>query len=159
VFVKSSFMGNTQVKGKVIQVNAPAHALYSIFADMNNLVKNLPEDKKKGVKTTEDTIEGTFQGFSMGLKIVERLPFSSVSYEQFGNSPFQFKLVLFFDAVDVAVTDFHLELDAELNFMLKTIIGGKIQELVDKITEGLSMSFEGKMPPDVDPEEISKMYS
>src|SRR5574344_2183548 len=152
-------MGNTQVKGKVIQVNGPADASYSIFADMNNLVKNLPEDKKKGVKTTEDTIEGTFQGFSMGLKIVERLPFSSVSYEQFGNSPCQFKLVRFGDAVDVAVTEFHLELDAELNFMLKTIIGGKIQELLDKLTEGLSMSFEGKMTRDVDPEEISNIYS
>lgn len=152
-------MGNTQVKGKVIQVKAPAHALYSIFSDMNNIVKHLPQEKRKGVKTTEDTLEGIFQGFSMGLKIVEREPFSSVIYEQFGNSPFKFRLILFFDATDVAVTDFHLELDAELNFMMKTLIGGKMQELVDKITDGLSVAFEGKVPPDMDPEEISKMYS
>lgn len=152
-------MGNTQVTGKVIQVKIPAHTLYSIFSDMNNLVRNLPEEKREEVKTTQDTIEGKVQGFSMGMRIIERNPFSSVTYEQFGNSPFKFNLVLHFEATDVAVTDFHIELDAELNFMMKTLIGGKMQELVDKITEGLSMAFEGKMPADMKPEDISKSFS
>jgi hypothetical protein len=136
-------MGKTSVRGKSIIINNPAYLLYSAFADMNNLVRNLPEEKKKEIKTTEDTIEGTVQGFSMGLKIIERNPFSSIKFEQYGNSPFKFNLVMFFDAIDVSKTDFHIELEAELNFLLKSMLGNKLQDLVDQITDQLASAING----------------
>jgi hypothetical protein len=138
-------MGNTEVKGKVITIAQPAHMLYTGFSDMRNFVMALPPDKKEGVTATEDTIEGEVKGFKMGIRVVERNPFSSIVYEQFGKSPFPFTISIFFNAVDVAKTEFHIELSAELNFMIKSMLGGKLQEVVDAMTDQLGLAFSGKL--------------
>lgn len=138
-------MGNTDIKGKIITIAQPAHVLYSGFSNMRNFVNALPPDKKEGVIATEDTIEGEVKGFKMGIKIAERNPFSSIVYEHFGNSPFPFTISIFFNAVDVAKTEFHIELSAELNFMIKSMLGGKLQEVIDTMTDQLGMTFSGKL--------------
>ena len=45
---------------------------------------------------------------------------------------------------------FHIELDAELNFLMKTMFGGKLQQIVDQVTDALSAAFRGEMPAGVD---------
>lgn len=140
-------MANTEVKGKVITVEQSAHLLYSGFSDMRNFMLALPPDKQEGVVATEDTIEGDIKGFKMGLKVVQRNPFSSIIFEQFGNSPFPFTISVFFNAVDIRKTEFHMEINAELNFMIKSMIGGKLQEVVDQLTDQLALAFCGKIDP------------
>ena len=43
-------------------------------------------------------------------------------------------------------TDFWIELDANLNFMMKTMLGNKVQEAIDKMVDGLVDASEGRMP-------------
>ena len=50
----------------------------------------------------------------------------------------------------MALTEFHIELDAELNFLMKTMFGGKLQQIVDQVTDALSAAFRGEMPAGVD---------
>ena len=140
-------MDKTEVKGKVITVDQPAHVLYSGFSDMRNFVRNLPEDKREGVTATEDTIEGEVKGFKMGLQVAERNPFSSVVYTQYGQSPFPFRIKVFFEATNAARTDFHIEIEAELTFMIKMMLGNKLKEAVDQLTDQLGLAFAGKIAP------------
>ena len=42
--------------------------------------------------------------------------------------------------------DFSIDLDANLNFMMKAMLGGKLQEALDKIVDGLVGASEGRMP-------------
>ena len=54
---------------------------------------------------------------------------------------------LHFDpATEPGRTDFYIRLDANLNFMMKAMIGGKIQQGLDKIVDSLVMVSEGRMP-------------
>ncbi len=137
-------MANTEVKGKIITVDQPAHLLYSGFADLRNFLTAVPPDKKEGITATEDTIEGDIKGFRMGIRVAQRNPFSSIIFEQYGNSPFPFTISVFFNAVDVRRTEFHMEINAELSFMIKAMIGGKLQEVVDQLTDQLALAFSGK---------------
>ncbi len=141
-------MGSSKIKGKAVAINVPAHALYTAFADMRHFVERLPEEKKQGITATSDTIEGEVQGLRMGAAISERIPFSCIKIKEHGQTPFQFEVSLFFDAADVQKTMFHMEVDAELPFMVKMLIGNKLQEVVDKITEQLALASEGKISPE-----------
>lgn len=140
-------MANTEVKGKTITVEQPAHVLYSGFADMRNFLRAVPPDKAGEITATEDTIEGEVKGFRMGIKVAQRNPFSSLVFEPFGNSPFPFIISIYFHAVDVQKTEFHIEIDAELSFMIKAMIGSKLQEVVDQLTDQLALAFSGRMDP------------
>jgi hypothetical protein len=139
--------GSTEVKGKAVTIKVPAYALYTAFADMRNFVERLPEDKKQGIDATSDTIEGTVQGMKMGAQISERIPFNCIKVKEYGQTPFHFDVRLYFDAVDAQKTLFHMELSAELPFMIKMLIGNKLQEMLDKITEQLALASEGKLSP------------
>ena len=141
-------MGSSKIKGKAVAISVHAHALYTAFADMRHFVERLPEEKKQGIKATSDTIEGEVQGLRMGAAISERIPFSCIKIKEHGQTPFQFEVSLFFDAADVQKTMFHMEVDAELPFMVKMLIGNKLQEMVDKITEQLALASEGKISPE-----------
>ena len=42
-------------------------------------------------------------------------------------------------------------LDADLNFMWKTILGSKLKDGLDKVVDGLVAMSEGRMPEGFDP--------
>jgi len=128
-------------------VSRAPYILYMSFVDMRNFLQMLPADKKEGVKADYDTISATVQGFNIGVKVADRIPYSRITYEDDG-APFRFTVNLHFDASggDPDKTDFHINVDADLNFMMKMVLGNKIQEGLDKIVEGIAAASEGKMP-------------
>ncbi|MDD2595838.1 MAG: hypothetical protein PHD11_08510 [Bacteroidales bacterium] len=135
-----------EVHGKTIVINKPSYAIYSAFSDLRNLVANLPEDKKEKVVADADTISAKVQGFNIGVKVHERVPFSKIDFEQYGQSPFPFLFSMFMEPADDQKTYFHIELRAELNGIMKMMIGGKLQELVDKLTEQIALAASGQVP-------------
>ena len=75
-----------------------------------------------------------------------------------GQSFLPFTISFFMDPVGIDSTLFHIELTAELNFMMKMMIGNKLQEMVDSITDqiekainslaaGQSVDFSDIKPP------------
>ena len=131
-------------------VSKAPYELYMAFADMRNFLQHLPEDKREGVTADYDSVHANVQGFEIGVKVTERVPYSRIEFADDG-APFQFKLVMYFDpASDPYKTDFHMELDADLNFMMKTLLGSQIQEALDKFVDSLVDASEGRMPEGVD---------
>ena len=126
------------------------------FADMRNFIQFVPDDKREGVTADYDTIHASVQGFPIGVKVVQRTPYSKIEFADDG-APFQFRLVMHFDAsVDPYKTDFQIVLDADLNFMMKTLLGGKLKDALDKVVDGLVAVSEGRMPEGVDPSMFRK---
>lgn len=135
-----------ELKSKRAVVSKAPHELYMAFTDMRNFVQFLPEDKKQGVTADFDSLEAQVQGFNVGVRVSDRTPYSKIEYVDNG-APFHFKLRLFFGpATDPYKTDFQIELDAELNFMMKTLLGSKLQEALDKMVDTLVDASEGRMP-------------
>lgn len=145
-----------EINSKRAVVSKAPYELYMMFTDMRNFVQMLPEDKKEGVEADYDSLRATVQGFTIGVKVSERIPYSKIIYQDNG-APFAFKLTLHFDpASDPYKTDFQICLDAELNFMMKTLLGSKLQEGLDRIVDALVDMSEGRMPEGVDPSMFGK---
>ena len=140
-----------EFKSKRAIVSKAPYELYMAFVDMRNFVQFIPEDKRADVTADYDTIHASVQGFPIGIKVVERTPYSKIEFADDG-APFAFKVTMHFDASsDPYKTDFQIVLDAELNFMMKTLLGSKLQDALDKVVDGLVAVSEGRMPEGIDP--------
>ena len=140
-----------QIKSKRAVVSKAPYELYMAFVDMRNFVRMLPEDKKAGVEADYDSIHAVVQGFAIGVKVNDRTPYSKIEFADDG-APFKFTLTMHFDAAsDPYKTDFQIVVDAELNFMMKTLLGSKIKDALDKVVDSLVAVSEGRMPEGVDP--------
>lgn len=140
-----------EIKSKRAVVSKAPYQLYMAFVDMRNFVQFLPEDKRKGVTADYDSLQASVQGFNIGVRVADRTPYSRLEYQDDG-APFKFTLRLLFDPTsDPYKTDFGIELDADLNFMMKTILGSKLQNALDKMVDGLVAASEGRMPEGFDP--------
>lgn len=141
-----------EIKSKRAIVSKAPYELYMAFVDMRNFVQFIPEDKKGDVTADFDSIHATVQGFNVGVKVAQRTPYSRIEFADDG-APFQFRLAMHFDAAsaDPYKTDFQIVLEAELNFMMKTLLGGKLKDALDKVVDGLVAMSEGRMPEGIDP--------
>ena len=150
---------NAQYKSKHGTVSRQPFELYMSFVDMRNFANMLPEDKRQGVKADFDTISVTVQGFNIGVKVVERVPYSRIEFADDG-APFQFNVTLHFDATPhPGQTDFYIEVGAELNLMMKMMLGSKIQGALDKMVDSLVDVSEGRMPKDFDPSQFPGKFN
>lgn len=140
-----------EIKSKKGLVSKAPYELYMAFVDMRNFVQFLPEDKKADVTADFDSLHAMVQGFNIGVKVTDRTPYSKIEFADDG-APFQFCVKMHFDAAsDPYKTDFHIDLDADLNFMMKTLLGSKIKDALDKVVDGLVAMSEGRVPEGIDP--------
>lgn len=141
-----------EIKSRKAVVSKAPYELYMAFTDMSNFVRFLPEDKKADVTADYDSLHATVQGFDIGVRITGRTPYSRIDFSDDG-APFRFTLSMLFDASssDPYKTDFQIVLDADLNFMMKTLLGSKLQEALDKVVDGIVAMSEGRMPEGIDP--------
>ncbi len=148
----------TTIKSKHKIISRAPSTLYMGFTDMRNFYQMLPEDKKAGVEADMDTIKASVSGFNIAVQIVERVAYSKIVMKSI-DSPFDFTASFYFDAVanESQKTEFYIEVEAEMNFMMKMMLKPKIQEGLDRLVEGLEALSEGKMPDGIDQETLDKM--
>ena len=143
----------TEIESKHGIVSRQPYELYMSFVDMRNFLQMLPEDKKKDVQADYDTITATVQGFNIGVKVHERVPYSRIELVDYG-APFAFHIEIHFEpaAEDAFKTDFWIKAEADLNLMMKMMLSGKIKEALDQMVDGLVDASNGKMPEGFDME-------
>ena len=142
----------SEYKSKHGTVSRAACELYMNFVDCSRFLEMIPEDKRAGVTADYDSIKATIQGFNIGVRIVRREPYKLIMLEDDG-APFHFGIDLHFDdAGEPSKTDFYINVTADLNLMMKMMLGSKIQDGLNKIVDGIVAASEGRMPEGVDPE-------
>lgn len=117
------------------------------FTDMRTFAQMVPQDKVKAEITADyDSLTATVQGFRIGVRIDERQPYRLIRIGS-SESPVEFVAVLHFEPSQIpGRTDFWIDLDANLNFMMKTMLGNKLQQAIDKMVDSLVDASEGRMP-------------
>ena len=147
----------TTIQSKHGIVARQAYELYMSFTDLSNFSRMLPEDKKDMVTADADTLTATVQGFNIGVKVHQRVPYSRIELVDYG-APFAFHVVLHFEpaAQNPYHTDFWIDVEAELNLMMKMMLSGKVKEALDKVVDGLVDASNGKMPEGFDPSSWAK---
>lgn len=125
----------TQFSSKHGVVRRSPAEIFMGFTDMRNFLMAVPADKKEGISATYDTITANVQGVNIGAKIVERVPYNKIVIKDDG-APFAFTATFHFDEVKEG-TDFSIDIDADLNFMMKMMLGNKLKEALDQVVDGI----------------------
>ncbi|MBQ0005979.1 MAG: hypothetical protein KBS57_01055 [Alistipes sp.] len=139
-------MSSTHVSGKEIIIAKPIVSVFGLFDDFTRFTGNVPPQYQTAVSAQKDSIRITVKGFSLGVRIRERIPFSYVSLEGDEMAPFPFLVSFHLSPVGLDSTMFHIEVDAELNMMMKMMIGSKLQSAIDKLTDQIEAATKGEMP-------------
>lgn len=146
------------VESKKGIVATEPYSLYMLLVDPRNLYNLLPDDKRGEVTVDYDSIHGTVQGFSVGVRYVERQAYSLIRLEDDG-APFRFSVSLHFNSTGKPLeTEFYIEVSADLNFMMKSLLGGKIKSALDRIVDTMVDVSHGKLPEGFDPSSIPEGF-
>ena len=112
--------------------------LYMTFCDMRNFSRLVPGKVEAEVTAV--------RGFRIGVRVDERVPYGLIRLGS-SDSPVEFVVVLHFDhAEESGKTDFSIDIDANLNLMMRSMLGSKVQQGLDALVDGLVAASEGRMP-------------
>ena len=112
--------------------------LFNVITNPQAMLAAAASDKKDAVSIEGDSIRISYAGFNVGVKYVEKAPFHTVTLQDDG-APFHFIFKIHLDGMDGATrTCFWMELDAELNFMMRSLLGGKIKDAMDQVVDSLA---------------------
>ena len=137
----------TEYKSKHGVVSKGRETLYMSFTDLSRIREMLPEDKKAMVFADYDHLSATVQNFTVGVRVTGRQPYERIELSNAEGTPFAFSIILHFDeAGEAGKTDFSITVEADLNLVMKAMLGGKIKTGLDKIVDGIVDVSEGRIP-------------
>ena len=133
---------------KTGKINKSDELIYNFLTDFNNLKSVIPSDKVSNFEATEDTCKFNIQGIGQaGLKIIEKESYKLIKITSDGKSPFSFFFWIQLKPVDDSgnTTAIRLTIDANLNPMMKMMVGKHLQKGIDTIVDQLVVFFNEKV--------------
>lgn len=139
-------MGLEKYESKQQQILKPASRIFPFISRFDMLTPAL-QDKVEEWSATEDACSFKVKGFMVALRIDERVENRHVKItgDPTSGVPIDFSFWIQLHEVSDNDTRIRMVLHAELNMMMKMMIGSKIQGGLDKAVEGLAMAFN-QMP-------------
>lgn len=133
-----------EYKSKTVVVNQPQMSLFYAFTNLDMLLSAVPEEKRKDIVIDGDKVTASYAGFTIAVEIAEKVQFSKVVFKDC-DAPFHFSVVFHFDPAPlISQTSLTICVDADLNFMMRAMLGPKIQEALDQVV--LAISNGGYLP-------------
>lgn len=129
-------------ESKQQQIQRSAEQVYTVLADFNNFTP-IAAQRAEGWNVTAAGDECSFRvkGMNVGLRMVEKIPGRLVKIEASEASPIGFTIWLQLKEIAPYDTRMRLVLHAEMNMMIKMMIGGKLRDGIDQLAEQIARSF------------------
>ena len=123
------------------QILRPAEQIFTAISRFDNLTPAL-QNKVEEWQADEEHCSFKAKGFTVRLRMDERVEPKHVKIVgDEGGVPVDFAFWIQLHKVSDTDTRLRLVLHAELNMMLKMMIGGKLQEAIDQVAEGLARAM------------------
>jgi carbon monoxide dehydrogenase subunit G len=127
-------------ESKQQQIHRSADQVYVVLSDFNNFTP-LVADRVEGWCVEGDTCTFKVKGMQVGLRMVEKIPGELIKIEASDSSPLGFTFWVQLKEVAPYDTRLRLVLHAEMNMMIKMMIGGKLQGGLEQIAEQIAKTF------------------
>ena len=126
------------------QILRPAEQIYAAISRFDNLTPALA-DRVEEWQADEERCSFKAKGFTVKLRMEERVEAKHVKIVgDEGGVPVDFAFWIQLHEVSAADTRLRIVLHAELNMMMKMMIGSKRQGAVDQIAEGIAKAMNGQ---------------
>lgn len=137
----------SKYSGKPVTVNKPVSEIYSRLSNLSAFqqrIDELPEEVRQkigDVRFSDDRI--TINAPAVGpltFIVAERVEPTLIRLAA-ENSPIPFNIILNMADKGEGLTEISTDLDVDIPMMLRPLVGGKMQEAADKISETFSNLF------------------
>lgn len=119
-------------------IHRSSEQIYTVLSKFSNFTPML-QDKVEEWAATDDTCSFKAKGMTIRLRMEELTPYSTIKVVGDDNgAPFPFTFWVQLKEVEPYDTRMRIVLEIELNMMMKMMIGGKLQDAVDKIADQIA---------------------
>ncbi len=133
------------VESKVVSIKRLDEDVFKVLSNFQNFTPYAQAAKLENWQAGEDWCRFDAQGIrDAGLQIVEKEPNKTIKFT--GNDKIPFEFFVWIQLKQVAPYDTRLKitLKANLNMMMKMVIGSKLQAGVDGLADQIAMVFNGQ---------------
>ena len=112
----------TIIESEIVDIDNSSEYIFNYLADFNNFEKLMPPQVTNWTSTSEEcsfTINGMA---TIGMKIIEKNPFTKITISSNGKVPFEFKLFVLLEEKDASLCTGQLTFESDLNMMMKMMV-------------------------------------
>ncbi len=130
---------NTTFESSVKSVSYAPESIYNLLCDFNNFSDVIQNQKVKDWESTTDTCRFKVEGVGeVGLRIIDREPFTTIKYTADGKTPFNFYLWVQIKEVAGSDSRIKLTIKADMNPMMKMVASQPIQKFLDMLADAIA---------------------
>ena len=125
---------STKFKSKEVTANLNYKDLFKKFTNLNNLKDYLPNEVEEFESSTDNCSFKIEQLPKMSLQMTEKIAYSHIKFES-NESQIPFDMYCYLNKNDDNTTNVFLEVNMEVNFMMKMLVQKPINIFLEKFTE------------------------
>jgi len=132
----------TTVESKIVSIKRLDEDIFRVLSNFSNFTPYTQAAKLDNWQAGEDWCRFDVQGIKdVGLKIVEREPFKTIKITGDGKIPFEFFVWIQLKQLEPNDTRMKITLKADLNFMMKMMVGSKLKQGIDALADQIAVAF------------------
>lgn len=115
-------MSVTKIESEKVEITNSAEKVFNYLSDFNNFEKLMPSQVTNWTSTS-DECSFTINGMAtIGMKIIEKSPFSKITISSHGKVPFEFKLFVLLTETGANTSIGQLTFESVMNPMIKMMV-------------------------------------
>ncbi len=131
----------TTYESKIVAIHKRAEDIFRVLSDFRNFTP-IAKDKLENWQAEEDRCSFTFKGMGpFGINITESEPFKTIKFSGDELSPLPFFMWIQLKEVAPYDTRLKITVKAELNMMMRMMIGNKFEEGINTLAAGIAAAF------------------
>ncbi len=137
----------TTYESNIETLNSSAMSAYELLSDLKNLEKfkdRLPTDKIKDIEFNTDSCRFSVDPIGkVGFVIVDKEEGKTIKFGA-ENSPVEANMWIQLKEVGENVTKMKLTIKAELPFLIKSMVDGKLKTFINQLSKALALAINSK---------------
>jgi hypothetical protein len=134
----------TTVESKIVSIKRIDEDIYKVLSNFQNFSPIAQQAQLENWQAGEDWCEFDAQGIKgAGLRIIDKEPNKTIKITGNDKIPFEFHIWIQLKMVAPYDTCMKITLKANLNMMLKMMVGKKLQSGMDTLADQIAAAFNG----------------
>ncbi|MBQ9470115.1 MAG: polyketide cyclase [Bacteroidales bacterium] len=127
-------------ESKVVRISRRAEDVFNTLSKFDNF-SPMAQGRVENWQADHDSCTFSIKGLTAGLRIVEREEFKTIKIT--GNELVPMEFYLWIQLKEVAPYDTRMKITAkaELNMMMRMLLGKKLEEGVNSLADGIATAF------------------
>ena len=131
----------TNIVSKKVEVHNSAENVFNFLADLNNFEKLMPKDKISNWTSNSNECSFEINGMStIGMKIQETSPYSSLRLVSQGKNPFSFTLDVNVEKTEKDSVISQMIFSGDINPFLKLVVEKPLTNFFNQLVENLGQA-------------------